>query len=94
MHVPTTWGPVCLSVREIGATRSPSYAQHETHRSPRMNSAQHTILAITTVVVAKIQFAIVALAQLYDPSVPILLGVQLVLALGLSTVSTVAWMLR
>ena len=56
-----------------------------------MNSAQHTILAITTVVVAKIQFAIVALAQLYDPSVAVLLGVQLVLGLGLSTVSTVAW---
>ena len=59
-----------------------------------MNSAQYTILAIATIVVAKIQFAIVALAQLYDPNVTGLLGVQLVLALGLSTVSTVAWMLR
>ena len=59
-----------------------------------MNSAQHTTLAITTVVVAKTQFAIVGLTQLYDPSVAILLGVQLVLAVALSTVSTVAWMLR
>lgn len=83
---------MCLSVREIGAI-SHSYAQHETHRSPGMNSAQHTILAITTVV-AKIQFAIVGLAQLSDPSVASLLDVHLVLALGLSTVSTVAWMLR
>ena len=58
-----------------------------------MNSAQHPILVITTVV-AKIQFAIVGLAQISDPGVAILLGVQFVLAVALSTVSIVARMLR
>ncbi|WP_049943861.1 hypothetical protein [Haloarcula argentinensis] len=59
-----------------------------------MNSAQLTILAITTVVVAQILFAVVGLAKLYEPSAEVLVGVQLVLAIGLSTVSTVAWMVR
>jgi hypothetical protein len=59
-----------------------------------MNSAQLTAVAITTIVVAKILFATVGLAKLYNPSVEVLVGVQLVLAIGLSTVSTVAWMVR
>jgi len=56
--------------------------------------AQRTILAITTVVVAQILFAVVGLAKLYEPSTEVLIGIQLVLAIGLSTVSTVAWMVR
>ncbi|MFC7251928.1 hypothetical protein ACFQJ5_19265 [Halomicroarcula sp. GCM10025324] len=59
-----------------------------------MNSAQLTAVAITTIVVAKILFAIVGLAKLYDTSAQVLVGVQLVLAIGLSTLSTVAWMAR
>jgi hypothetical protein len=59
-----------------------------------MNSAQLTAVAITTIVVAKTLFATVGLAKLYDPSAEVLVGVQLVLAMVLSTVSTVAWMVR
>ncbi|MFC7029289.1 hypothetical protein ACFQH8_21175 [Halomicroarcula sp. GCM10025710] len=42
-----------------------------------MNSAQLTAVAITTIVVAKILFAIVGLAKLYDTSAQVLVGVQL-----------------
>ena len=59
-----------------------------------MNSAQLTAVAITTIVVAKILFATVGLAKLYEPSAEVLVGVQLVLATALSTVSTVAWMVQ
>lgn len=59
-----------------------------------MNSAQLTIFAITTIVIAKVLFAVVELAKLYEPSTEALVGVQLVLATVLSTISTVAWMVR
>lgn len=59
-----------------------------------MNSAALTTLAITTVVIAQVLFAVVGLAKLYEPSAEVLLGVQLVLTTALSTVSTVAWMVR
>ena len=59
-----------------------------------MNSAALTTLAITTIVIAQVLFATVGLAKLYEPSSEVLVGVQLVLAIALSTVSTVAWMVR
>lgn len=59
-----------------------------------MNSVALTTLAITIVVVALVLFAVVGLAKLYDSSAEVLVGVQLVLATALSTVSTVAWMVR
>jgi len=59
-----------------------------------MDSAQLTIFAITTIVIAKVLFVVVGLARLYEPSTEVLVGVQLVLATVLSTISTVAWMIR
>jgi len=59
-----------------------------------MNNAALTTLAITTIVIAQVLFATVGLAKLYEPSAEVLVGVQLVLAMALSTVSTVAWMVR
>jgi len=59
-----------------------------------MNSAALTTLAVTTIVIAQVLFATVGLAKLYDPSAEVLVGVQLVLATALSTVSTVAWMVQ
>lgn len=56
-----------------------------------MNSAALTTLAVTTIVIAQVLFATVGLAKLYDPSAEVLVGVQLVLAMALSTV---AWMVR
>jgi len=59
-----------------------------------MNSAALTTLAITTVVIAQVLFATVGLAKLYEPRIDVLVGVQFVLATVLSTISTVAWMVR
>ncbi|MFC7076109.1 hypothetical protein [Haloarcula halophila] len=57
-----------------------------------MNTGQHRILAIVTVVVAKVCFAGVALAKLAQPGPDVLLSGYLALAFGCSTVSAVAWM--
>ncbi|GGK83856.1 hypothetical protein [Haloarcula sebkhae] len=51
-------------------------------------------LAITTIVIAQVLFAVVGLVKLYDPSAEVLVGIQFVLATALSTVSTAAWMVR
>jgi hypothetical protein len=59
-----------------------------------MNRAALTTLAVTTIVIAQVLFATVGLAKLYDPSTEVLVGVQLVLATALSTISTVTWMVR
>jgi len=59
-----------------------------------MNSAALTTLAITTIVIAQVLFATVGLAKLYEPRTEVLVGVQFVLATALSTISTVAWMVR
>ncbi|MFU1783015.1 hypothetical protein ACM16X_16720 [Haloarcula japonica] len=59
-----------------------------------MNSTTLTTLAITTIVIAQVLFVVIGLAKLYDPSTEVLVVVQFVLVKALSTVSTVAWMVR
>ena len=59
-----------------------------------MNSVALTTIAITTIVVAQALFAVVGLAKLYEPSAEVLVDTLLILAMALSTVSTVAWMVR
>ena len=54
-----------------------------------MNSVARTTLAITTIVIAKILFAVVGLAKLYEPSAEVLVGVQIILVTVLSAVSAV-----
>lgn len=59
-----------------------------------MNSAEHELLAKNNLVVAQVLGAIVALAQMYQPSQDVLVGALLVCTMVLSTVSTFSWMSR
>lgn len=57
-----------------------------------MNSATLTTLVITTIVIAQVLFAVVGLTKLYEPSAEVLVGIRLVLATALPTISNMARM--
>ncbi len=57
-------------------------------------NGQHTVLAITTVVIAKACVAGAALAKLVEPGPYVLFGGYLALAFSCSTLSAVVWLSR